>query len=200
MKRLAINLPTEPIKKSKNTICSTQTNHDITNEEADTIYQKLFTQNQSRDTSASIKNLWTEEEIKLLSWAINKYCFEAGILKSTIGAKDWEKISMIVPGRNTAQCRYKWSTIKKHDGTKMPWGVEEDNSLTEIISIRGIASWKLIAKELNERIKVSRSGKQCRERWLNHLNPIIAKYVNKKRPVDSSRRHSTTGSSKEMRK
>ena len=33
----------------------------------------------------------------------------------------------------------------------------------------------LYAKELSEKMSESRSGKQCRTRWLNHLDPSISK-------------------------
>lgn len=39
--------------------------------------------------------------------------------------------------------------------------------------------WNEIAEELNKKVngKFSfRLGKHCRERWLNHLNPILKKY------------------------
>jgi hypothetical protein len=37
--------------------------------------------------------------------------------------------------------------------------------------------WKEVAALLNERVPgAERTGKQCRERWFNHLNPDINKY------------------------
>ena len=147
----------------------------ISGQEADKIYQKLLKQFESHSISKNIKKPWTEDETKLLFWSVDKYCNERTIDKSNLGTKDWEKISLLVPGRNITQCHYKWSINQKHVSNKMPWSVEEDTILTEIINSRGLASWSIIAKEINEKLKSNRSGKQCRERWLNHLSPSISK-------------------------
>jgi hypothetical protein len=40
----------------------------------------------------------------------------------------------------------------------------------KLVSIHGPKNWSFIAKHLPGRI-----GKQCRERWHNHLNPGISK-------------------------
>ena len=49
---------------------------------------------------------------------------------------------------------------------RRPWGPEEDDHLRELVQIYGIKSWAAIATNLS-----NRSGKQCRERWRNHLRP-----------------------------
>lgn len=53
---------------------------------------------------------------------------------------------------------------------KGPWTVEEDLKLIENVKKYGARNWSQIAKALPGRI-----GKQCRERWHNHLNPEIIK-------------------------
>lgn len=54
--------------------------------------------------------------------------------------------------------------------TRGPWKAEEDERLLELVRNFGPRSWAAIAVALQ-----GRSGKQCRERWLNHLNPEIKK-------------------------
>jgi len=39
-----------------------------------------------------------------------------------------------------------------------------------LVEIHGTKKWSFIARQLNGRL-----GKQCRERWYNHLNPEINK-------------------------
>ena len=51
-----------------------------------------------------------------------------------------------------------------------PWTKEEDEKVIELVKKYGPKRWTLIAKQLKGRI-----GKQCRERWHNHLNPEIKK-------------------------
>jgi hypothetical protein len=53
---------------------------------------------------------------------------------------------------------------------KCIWTVEEDQVLLELVSIHGPKKWSVIAQSLPGRI-----GKQCRERWHNHLNPAVRK-------------------------
>mmetsp|Transcript_5345 Transcript_5345/g.11026 ORF Transcript_5345/g.11026 Transcript_5345/m.11026 type:complete len:636 (+) Transcript_5345:376-2283(+) len=53
---------------------------------------------------------------------------------------------------------------------KGPWRKEEDDKVVELVKIHGAKKWSVIANHLPGRI-----GKQCRERWHNHLNPSIKK-------------------------
>jgi hypothetical protein len=53
---------------------------------------------------------------------------------------------------------------------KGPWSIEEDQKLAENVAKFGAKNWSHIAQALPGRI-----GKQCRERWHNHLNPEIKK-------------------------
>ena len=49
---------------------------------------------------------------------------------------------------------------------KGPWTKEEDEKLKMLVKAFGPKRWTYIAKKLGGRI-----GKQCRERWHNHLDP-----------------------------
>ncbi|CAK93288.1 unnamed protein product (macronuclear) [Paramecium tetraurelia] len=53
---------------------------------------------------------------------------------------------------------------------KRPWTDEEDFRVIELVQEFGPQKWTQIAQQLDGRI-----GKQCRERWHNHLNPLIKK-------------------------
>lgn len=58
------------------------------------------------------------------------------------------------------------------------WSQKEDETLIDLIDEIGPKKWKAIAQLLNERLhknKEFRLGKQCRERWYNHLNPDLKK-------------------------
>lgn len=52
------------------------------------------------------------------------------------------------------------------DRTRRPWTHEEDTLLADIVSHSDQIVWTRIAEKFE-----FRSGKQCRERWINHLNP-----------------------------
>ena len=51
-----------------------------------------------------------------------------------------------------------------------PWTPAEDAVLLSAVNEGGAKNWSIIARHLPGRI-----GKQCRERWHNHLNPNISK-------------------------
>ncbi|CAI7905507.1 unnamed protein product [Closterium sp. NIES-53] len=62
------------------------------------------------------------------------------------------------------------SDEKDSDVVKGPWSPEEDELLMEIIAKYGPRNWSLIAQGLK-----GRSGKSCRLRWCNQLNPEVNK-------------------------
>ena len=53
---------------------------------------------------------------------------------------------------------------------RRPWTKEEDAKVTELVGKYGTKKWSLVGSCLE-----GRTGKQCRERWHNHLNPGIKK-------------------------
>ncbi|XP_062445517.1 myb-related protein B [Rhea pennata] len=68
------------------------------------------------------------------------------------------------------QCQYRWLRVLNPDLVKGPWTKEEDQKVIELVKKYGTKQWTLIAKHLKGRL-----GKQCRERWHNHLNPEVKK-------------------------
>lgn len=50
------------------------------------------------------------------------------------------------------------------------WTAEEDEKVLRLVEKYGTKRWALIGQEFKDR-----TGKQCRERWHNHLNPEIHK-------------------------
>ncbi|KAI3820757.1 hypothetical protein L1987_08305 [Smallanthus sonchifolius] len=58
----------------------------------------------------------------------------------------------------------------KSNSSKGQWTKEEDRVLKDMVEKYGVRKWSYIAQMLRGRI-----GKQCRERWHNHLRPDIKK-------------------------
>ena len=69
------------------------------------------------------------------------------------------------------------NTLGCHGGKKRSWTSEEDAYLIKLVHKYGAQKWTSIADNLPGTYKVDlgRIGKQCRERWHNHLNPAIKK-------------------------
>ena len=62
--------------------------------------------------------------------------------------------------------------------SRQTWSSREDEVLRTIITTRGIKAWTTVAAELNVNVHAGhqiRHGKQCRERWFNHLDPCLKK-------------------------
>ncbi len=112
---------------------------------------------------------WTDEEDELLRRAVESH-----------GEKNWKKIAESVPGRNHTQCLQRWSKVLVPGLKKGVWEPREDEILVQQAQ-----------KQLSERLtqgktakiewgKVKnaipgRTAKQCRERWVNNLNPEISR-------------------------
>ena len=61
---------------------------------------------------------------------------------------------------------------------RQTWLASEDDCLKEIVLENGAKNWIAIAASLNEKVHKDlpiRQGKQCRERWYNHLSPSLQK-------------------------
>ena len=82
----------------------------------------------------------------------------------------WDFIASHFPDRADVQCQHRWQKVVNPELVKGPWTKEEDEKVIELVRKYGPKRWTLIAKHLKGRI-----GKQCRERWHNHLNPEIKK-------------------------
>jgi hypothetical protein len=61
---------------------------------------------------------------------------------------------------------------RSHGGgvRKRKWTEEEDELLRVTIGRVGTSNWSLVAQAVPDR-----TGKQCRERWINQLNPCLSK-------------------------
>ncbi|KAM0894814.1 hypothetical protein ACQ4PT_024261 [Festuca glaucescens] len=60
--------------------------------------------------------------------------------------------------------------LKKANVVKGQWTLDEDRKLVKLVEQFGLRKWSQIAQMLPGRV-----GKQCRERWHNHLRPNIKK-------------------------
>jgi hypothetical protein len=86
------------------------------------------------------------------------------------GAKNWKRVSALLgPTRTDVQCLHRWNKVLRPGLHKGAWSEAEDDIVREMVSQNvGAVKWSTIAARLPGRI-----GKQCRERWFNHLDPTI---------------------------
>ena len=105
------------------------------------------------------KGHWTPKEDELLELAVRRF-----------NSKNWKKIAECLDGRTDVQCLHRWQKVLNPTLVKGPWSKEEDKLVLFLVQQHGAEKWTNIAYYLPGRI-----GKQCRERWHNHLNPRIKK-------------------------
>ena len=67
------------------------------------------------------------------------------------------------------ECRERWREVAAAP-VKGPWSKEEDALLRTLVAVFGSKKWSLSATHFP-----GRAGKQCRERWLNHLDTSVSK-------------------------
>ncbi|XP_012319112.1 myb-related protein A isoform X3 [Aotus nancymaae] len=102
---------------------------------------------------------WTRDEDDKLKKLVEQH-----------GTDDWTLIASRLQNRSDFQCQHRWQKVLNPELIKGPWTKEEDQRVIELVQKYGPKKWSLIAKHLKGRI-----GKQCRERWHNHLNPEVKK-------------------------
>ncbi|KAK4277017.1 hypothetical protein QN277_015087 [Acacia crassicarpa] len=110
-------------------------------------------------TRRSTKGQWTPEEDEILRTAVQRF-----------KGKNWKKIAECFKDRTDVQCLHRWQKVLNPELVKGPWSKEEDEIIIDLVNKYGPKKWSTISQHLPGRI-----GKQCRERWHNHLNPSINK-------------------------
>jgi hypothetical protein len=106
---------------------------------------------------------------------VNGYTAGKDVQSNRLDRNDWIQIAGFIPGRNDSQCMYKFNQDKKSTIQKCNWIKREDEELIRLIRENGTRQWSQIAATFNANLGSNRNGKQCRERWVNFLNPEIKK-------------------------
>eukprot|EP00559_Dactyliosolen_fragilissimus_P000594 CAMPEP_0184865704 /NCGR_PEP_ID=MMETSP0580-20130426/18807_1 /TAXON_ID=1118495 /ORGANISM="Dactyliosolen fragilissimus" /LENGTH=554 /DNA_ID=CAMNT_0027364999 /DNA_START=116 /DNA_END=1780 /DNA_ORIENTATION=- len=115
---------------------------------------------QSKENPSPSK--WNATETNLLKKFVEQY-------QDT--SPRWNDIASNFPSRTAFDCLTKWQTLSGQPVIKGKgsWTVEEDNILRDKRALYG-RKWAKIAAHLP-----GRQGKQCRERYVNHLDPDLKK-------------------------
>ncbi|XP_029385066.1 myb-related protein A isoform X2 [Echeneis naucrates] len=113
----------------------------------------------NKDKKTLCKVKWSRDEDENLKKLVEQH-----------GSDSWKLIANFFPGRTDGQCQHRWQKVLNPELVKGPWTKEEDQKVIDLVHKYGPKRWSVIAKHLQGRI-----GKQCRERWHNHLNPEVKK-------------------------
>lgn len=108
-----------------------------------------------------LKRRWTKQEDEKLCMAVKQ-----------VGTHDWKQIAEVHlagHGRSDVQCLHRWQKVLRAGLVKGAFTEEEDKIIIDSMREGGL-TWMQIAERIPGRI-----GKQCRERWTNHLDPNLKK-------------------------
>lgn len=109
---------------------------------------------QSKQTT---KATWTLEEDELLTHLVTQS-----------HTNSWSALAKYFPSKTAPQIAGRWEKVLNPNLVKGSWTREEDQVILNFVQQNGDKDWAKLALMLN-----GRTGKQCRERFKNHLDPNV---------------------------
>jgi hypothetical protein len=83
---------------------------------------------------------------------------------------NWKSAETQFLGKTSQQLFERWTKVLDPRLLKGSWTRQEDEVIIQYVQTYGNQSWTKLSQLLPGRI-----GKQCRERWFNHLNPDLSR-------------------------
>eukprot|EP00042_Codosiga_hollandica_P044433 m.438774 g.438774 ORF g.438774 m.438774 type:complete len:472 (-) comp56782_c0_seq3:147-1562(-) len=111
----------------------------------------------------TVGRTWTEFEESTITRMV-------GEMRQAGTEIDWALIAGEVKSRDEHECASRWKAMLDPSIKRGPWTPQEDAKICELVLSLGPKQWTVIAEQL-----VGRTGKQCRERWHNNLDPTVNK-------------------------
>jgi len=106
-----------------------------------------------------VRGCWTKEEDRTLGAAVQRY-----------GPKNWQQVANCLKGRTGQQCLHRWTKTVNPAIKSGRWELEEDKIL--VLSVKAYAPKKWVSLQAHI---PGRTDVQCRERWVNILDPQLNK-------------------------
>lgn len=117
------------------------------------------TRNRMQQRSAPSNAIWTAEEDRQLTNLVQN---EKSI--------SWCSLAKYFPNKTAQQLAGRWEKVLNPNLVKGSWTVEEDEIILKYVLANGDKDWAKLAAMLK-----GRTGKQCRERFKNHLDPNVSR-------------------------
>jgi hypothetical protein len=90
------------------------------------------------------------------------------LVQSSMMPTNWAHISESFPTKTETQVAGRWAKVLDPSLLKGSWTRHEDETIIRYVAANGTKSWTKLSLLLPGRI-----GKQCRERWVNALDPSL---------------------------
>jgi hypothetical protein len=103
----------------------------------------------------------------LTKWSNSEYTTLIAMVQNY--GENWNQISTFIPNKTPFQCLQKFKNSQR-SAKKGNWTNKEDGLLLNWVKKNGATKWTECSKLIR-----GRCGKQCRERWVNILNPKVKK-------------------------
>ena len=127
------------------------------------------------ESGKKYRRTWTKEQAQALYSKCKEYAQHTGRTVDSLNLADFQTIALGF-AQSAEQCMAKCQEITNSGTFKSgAWSEEEDQLLHRLLEEEGM-KWGNIAKTINAEIHhglTVRTGKKCKERWNNHLNPAI---------------------------
>ena len=105
--------------------------------------------------SRAKKIKWKESESNYLIQLVQRF------------GEKWTRIEQLIKTKTAKQCMQKYKNLVKVE-RKGNWTEQEDLLLLQWVEVHGPNKWTECARRID-----GRCGKQCRERWMNTLDPRV---------------------------
>jgi hypothetical protein len=113
----------------------------------------------TRQRGQTQSSVWTPEQDALLAQTVG-----------TEAPACWALLLSVFPGKTAQQINDRWEKVLNPSLVKGSWTGAEDETILTHVMTHGAKDWVALAELLPGRI-----GKQCRERWINHLSPLVTR-------------------------
>jgi hypothetical protein len=118
---------------------------------------QCFSHYQSQIHKQRAKKKWTKTEDRLLAQVVR-----------SLGPRNWQQVAHMVGDRTGSQCLQRWTKALDPAIRRTRWTEEEDDVLRNAVEVYGHGNWTKVQKHIP-----GRTDMQCRERWVNILDPAL---------------------------
>jgi hypothetical protein len=101
------------------------------------------------------------------SWSSDDDCLLRTLVENSREV-NWEHVARNFANKTAQQASDRWNKVLNPDLVKGSWGVDEDQKILDWVQSHGAKNWSALATTMHGRL-----GKQCRERWVNSLDPDL---------------------------
>lgn len=109
------------------------------------------------------------KEARLLKWTLEEDKKLIDAVK-IFGDCNWQLIAAALKGRTGQQCLHRWAKSINPAIKRSKWTPEESDILKRAVQLYGAGNWTKV-----QRLIPGRTDMQCRERWVNILQPTVTR-------------------------